>query len=40
MLLILRKKTNTLSLLEKFPEQFAPREIQKQIISEIEDKLK
>ena len=40
MLLILRKKMNTLSLLEKFPEQFTPREIQKQIINDIEEKLK
>ena len=29
-----------LSLLEKFPEQFTPREIQKEIISEIEERLK
>ncbi|MFB5636962.1 MAG: helicase C-terminal domain-containing protein [Nitrosarchaeum sp.] len=29
-----------LSLLEKFPEQFSPRDIQKEIISEIEEKLK
>ncbi|HSB83875.1 MAG TPA: DEAD/DEAH box helicase family protein, partial [Nitrosarchaeum sp.] len=28
-----------LSLLEKFPEQFSPRDIQKEIISEIEEKL-
>ncbi|MFB5627863.1 MAG: helicase C-terminal domain-containing protein [Nitrosarchaeum sp.] len=29
-----------LSLLEKFPEQFSPRDIQKEIIAEIEEKLK
>ncbi|MEO2201941.1 MAG: helicase C-terminal domain-containing protein [Nitrosopumilus sp.] len=29
-----------LSLLEKFPKEFIPREIQKEIISEIEDKIK
>ncbi|WP_249111168.1 helicase C-terminal domain-containing protein [Nitrosopumilus sp. K4] len=29
-----------MSLLEKFPDQFTPREIQKEIISQIEDKIK
>ncbi|QUC65496.1 DEAD/DEAH box helicase family protein [Nitrosopumilus sp. K4] len=41
MLLILKKKRiNPVSLLEKFPDQFTPREIQKEIISQIEDKIK
>ncbi|MFB5620787.1 MAG: DEAD/DEAH box helicase family protein, partial [Nitrosopumilus sp.] len=29
-----------MSLLEKFPDQFTPREIQKEILSQIEEKLK
>ncbi len=40
MLLILSKKDVILSLLEKFPDHFTPREIQKEIISQIEEKLK
>jgi len=40
MLLILSKKSKILSLLEKFPEQFSPRVIQKEILSEIEEKIK
>lgn len=39
MLLILKKERITLSILEKFPEPFTPREIQKELISEIEETL-
>jgi Rad3-related DNA helicase len=40
MLLILKKNRLILSLLEKFPDGFSPRVIQKEIINQIEDKLK
>ena len=39
MLLILNKKRSSLSLLKKFPDHFTPREIQKEIITQIEEKL-
>lgn len=40
MILILNKKRIILSLLDKFPDQFTPRKIQKEILSEIEEKIK
>jgi Rad3-related DNA helicase len=40
MLLILKKNRLILSLIEKFPDGFSPRVIQKEIINQIEDKLK
>ena len=39
MLLILNKKRSSLSLLKKFPDHFTPRDIQKEIITQIEEKL-